>query len=88
MDSAAAAAGLSPGMPLAGAHALAPTLQTAPYDPCGDAEALGRLAAWCERYTPWTAPGGGEPGGAAGILLDVTGCTHLFGGERALAADL
>jgi len=88
VDGAAAAAGLSPGMPLAGAHALAPNLQTAPHDPRGDAEALGRLAAWCERYTPWTAPGGSEPGGGAGILLDVTGCAHLFGGERALAADL
>jgi protein ImuB len=88
VDGAAAAAGLTPGMPLAGAHALAPDLWTAPHDPRGDAAALGRLAAWCERYTPWTAPGGSEPGGAAGILLDVTGCAHLFGGERALAADL
>jgi protein ImuB len=88
VDGAAAAAGLAPGMPLAGAHALAPDLETAPFDPTGDAAALERLAAWCGRYSPWTAPGGGEPGGAAGVLLDVSGCAHLFGGEAALLEDL
>ncbi len=80
VDEAAAAAGLAPGMPLAGAHALAPDLETAAHEPESDAAALARLAAWCERYSPWTAPGGLEPGGAAGLLLDVTGCAHLWGG--------
>ena len=88
VDGAAALAGLAPGMPLAGAHALAPDLETAPHDPRGDAAALARLAAWCEGYSPWTAPGGLELGGAAGLVLDVSGCAHLFGGERALVADL
>src|SRR3546814_2914001 len=41
---------------------------------------------WCARYTPWAAPDTGAagdwdgPGG--GLLLDVSGCCHLFGGER------
>jgi protein ImuB len=88
VDETAALAGLAPGMPLAGAHALAPDLETAPHDPRGDAAALARLAVWCEGMSPWTAADGLELGGAAGLLLDVTGCAHLFGGERALVADL
>ena len=57
-----------------------PALETAPHDPAGDLRALARLAEWCGRYTPWTAVDGcgRDPGGAAGILLDVTGCAHLF----------
>ncbi len=88
VDDTAAMAGLAPGMPLAGAHALAPDLETAPHDPQGDAAALARLATWCEAYSPWTASGGLELGGAAGLLLDATGCAHLFGGEPALLGEL
>ncbi len=88
VDDTAVMAGLAPGMPLAGAHALAPDLETAPHDPQGDAAALARLATWCEGYSPWTASDGLELGGAAGLLLDATGCAHLFGGEPALLADL
>jgi protein ImuB len=87
VDDTAALAGLAPGMPLAGAHALAPDLETAPHDPQGDAAALARLATWCEGYSPWTASDGLELGGAAGLRLDATGCAHLFGGEPALLAD-
>jgi protein ImuB len=94
VNAAAAARGLHPGLPLAEARAILPGLVTVPHEPEVDARALAALAAWCARYTPWTAPGnleeetGGPWGGAAGILLDVTGCAHLFGGERALLADL
>jgi protein ImuB len=94
VNAAAAARGLHPGLPLAEARAILPGLITVPHEPAVDARALAALAAWCARYTPWTAPGdlAEEPsdpwGGAAGILLDVTGCAHLFGGERALLADL
>ena len=84
VDEAATLAGLEPGLPLAGTHALAPDLETAPHDPQGDAAALARLALWCEGYSPWTTSDGLELGGGAGLLLDVTGCAHLFGGERAL----
>ena len=90
MNAAAAARDLHPGLPLAEARAILPGLVTVPHEPEVDARALAALAAWCARYTPWTAPGdlNEESGGAAGILLDVTGCAHLFGGERALLADL
>ena len=45
--------------------------------------ALRRLAEWCGRYSPWTAPDGLD-----GIKIEVTGCAHLWGGEEALATDL
>lgn len=83
IDRPAAAAGLAPGMSLADARTLCPELETAPTDPAGDAAALRALARWAERYTPWAAPDGVD-----GLLLDLTGCAHLFGGEAALLADL
>ena len=94
VDGAAAAAGLVPGQPLADARAQLPGLETAEWQPAEEARALARLAEWCGRYTPWCAldqadgGAGGGPGGGAGLLLDVTGCAHLFGGEEALLADL
>jgi protein ImuB len=89
VNAAAEAGGLAPGLPLAEARALLPGLITVPHDPEADARAVAALAAWCARYTPWTAPDSTEEGtGGAGVLLDVSGCCHLFGGERALLEDL
>lgn len=94
MNAAAAGAGLTPGLPLAEARALLPGLTTAPHEAEADAQAIARLAAWCGRYSPWTAPcstaegSGRGPGGGAGVSLDVSGCCHLFGGESALLEDL
>ena len=82
-DAAAAAEGIAPGMTLADARALRPDLVVAAADFAGDAAALARLAQWCGRYSPWTAPCGPD-----GIWLDVTGCAHLHGGEARLAAEI
>jgi protein ImuB len=69
--------------------ALCPHLDVRPADFAADRAALKKLADWCGRYTPWTAPDahglGVEPDG---ILMDITGCDHLFGGETALIEDL
>ncbi len=93
LDEKAIAAGLSPGMPLADARAILPTLATAEWDRDADAAALRRLARWCGLFvTPWAAPcstaegQGAGPGGAGGLMLDVTGCAHLFS-EREGEAD-
>ena len=83
VNSAAAAAGLAPGMPLADALSFFPGLATAPAEPAEDAAALRRLAEWCSRYSPWTAPDGAD-----GVKIEITGSAHLWGGEAALAADL
>ena len=79
----AAAAGLAPDQTLAEARAICPDLLVLDADPEADRDALASLAAWAERYTPLAAP---DP--PDGILLDITGCDHLFGGETHLAADL
>jgi len=100
--------GLSVYMRLADARALVPDLVTADGEPEADRKLIEALAGWCDRYTPWVAvdPLGsalaeedatqvcsaGGFGGDAGLLLDVTGCGHLYGkeeaGERTLLADL
>jgi protein ImuB len=83
VNPAAAAAGLAPGMPLADALSFFPGLATLPAEPAEDAVALRRLAEWCSRYSPWTAPDGTD-----GVRIEITGSAHLWGGERELAADL
>jgi protein ImuB len=71
--------GLAPGLSLADARARLPQLAVAEADHPADKKILACLAARCERYTPLTALD--EP---HGLVLDVTGCAHLFGGEDGL----
>ncbi|WP_304814231.1 DNA polymerase Y family protein [Falsiroseomonas sp.] len=82
VDAAAAALGLAPGQALADAQAIAPGLLLRPADREGDARALRGLALWARRYTPLAAIDPPE-----GLILDITGCDHLFGGEAALLGD-
>ncbi|WP_436644040.1 Y-family DNA polymerase [Microbaculum sp. FT89] len=86
VDTAAADAGLEPGLTLADARARVPALDAVEADPDGDRRALEALAEWTGRYTPLVALD--APGGTSGLVLDITGCAHLFGGEQALLADL
>ena len=81
-DGAAQAAGLHAGMTVAHAQAMTPGLVVAEVDHDGDAAALQRLARWCLRYAPIAAA---DP--PDGVVIDITGCAHLFGGEAALLAD-
>lgn len=78
-DPLAARTGVTLGMPLAQARALWPDLETAAADTDGDATVLRHAAELCEMFTPLVAVRGIE-----GLLLDITGCAHLFGGEGAL----
>ena len=70
-------------MPLADALSFVPGLATAAAEPEAESWRLRRLAEWCGRYSPWTAPDGID-----GVKIEITGCAHLWGGEEALAADL
>jgi protein ImuB len=70
-------------MTLADARAAIPALAVAEADPTADAEDLSHLADWCGHWTPWTATDGSD-----GIVLDVTGCAHLFGGEVVLLEQM
>ncbi len=82
VDARAHAAGVRPGMTLAQAHALLPTLVALPSDPAGDEAFLGRLADWAVRFSPLV-----EARPPDVLVLDVTGCAHLFGGEEALLSQ-
>lgn len=79
LDPAASGLGLKPGMGLAHARAIVPTLAASEIDPQADAELLFHCAAAAERYTPLLALDGLD-----GLILDITGCAHLFNGEASL----
>ena len=79
----AAAAGLAPDQALTEARAICPELDVIDADPAADRAALAALASWAERYTPLAAA---DP--PDGIVLDIAGCAHLFGGESGLVGDL
>ena len=83
VDAAARRLGLSPGMSAAQAGAMVPGLHLVPAAPEADAAALERLGLWCQRYAPIVAL---DP--PDGLLIDLTGAAHLFGGEAPLLADL
>jgi len=84
VNPAARALGLGPGLALAEAQARVPDLVLAAADPAADAAALERLGLWAlRRYSPLVAM---DP--PDGLLIDVTGAAHLFGGEEALLCDL
>ena len=83
MDAAAAQSGLYPGMPVAQAQALVPDLTVMEARVEEDAAALRRLAGWCLRYAPLAAASPPD-----GVWIDVTGSTHLHGGETRLLRDL
>ncbi|PRD43424.1 imuB protein [Phyllobacterium phragmitis] len=83
VDRNAAAAGLHVGMALTDARALFQNLEVATAAPDEDARLLDRLADWCHRYSPLVAF---DP--PHGIVLDITGCDHLFGGLEAMLRDV
>lgn len=75
--------GLTPGMGLADARAELPDVGIFDVDRVSDAAWLERIADGCDRYTPMVALDGID-----GLILDISGCTHLFGGEEGLCNDL
>ena len=81
-NAAAQQAGVQPGTMLADARALCPALVVALADPAGDRAALEALALWAQRWGPWSALDLPD-----GLVIDVTGVAHLFGGEAGLIAD-
>ncbi|MFD2782040.1 Y-family DNA polymerase [Novosphingobium pokkalii] len=78
----AARHGLAPGMTLADARARCPDLVTLPHDPAGDAALLNTLAGAMHALTPSVTP---DP--PDGLLLDISGCAHLFGSEARMASQ-
>lgn len=83
MNLAALARGLFRGMPLADARAICPDLATRPADLAREVAALAALCRWASRYAPMVAADGVD-----GLMADISGVPHLFGGEEDLRDDL
>lgn len=83
LNAEASAAGLHRGMALADARAICPDLSTEAADLAREAATLEALRRWVGRYGPHAARDGAD-----GLIVDVSGVPHLFGGEAALLADL
>lgn len=79
VDRQATSLGLSIGQPLANARAMLPDLKIVAADDFADLKLLEHIADWCDRFTPFVAQGGPRH-----LLLDVTGASHLFGGEHVM----
>ncbi|QRR00591.1 Y-family DNA polymerase [Dyadobacter sandarakinus] len=75
--------GIMPGMVVADARALFPSVEVLDDVPGETARLLLALAEWCIRYTPIVAA---DP--PDGLILDITGCAHLWGGEHAYLMSL
>ena len=83
VDAGAAKLGLAAGLTLADAQARVPGLSAEMHDPDGNEQFLKRLAARMCAFTPMVALN--EPDG---LVLDMTGCMHLFANDAALVGQV
>ena len=84
-------AGIQIGMPLAEAEAVlaghvGSTAHIEAHDPAADLAGLRELARTCDNFSPLFGIEAAESPEC--LLLDVTGCEHLFGGEQELVDRL
>jgi len=75
--------GINTGMPVADARVLLPGLEVLDDSPGLDGKLLRMLALWCIRYTPMV--GIDRPDG---LVMDISGCAHLWGGEKAYLSQI
>jgi protein ImuB len=81
LNGAALAAGLRVGQPVRDAHAMCAGLLTRARNAPAEAAFLAALRRWAGKFSPWVAEEAPD-----GLVVDLTGCAHLFGGEEALLA--
>jgi protein ImuB len=79
----AEAKGVNIGMVLADARAIVPSLVYFDDQPERPIKLLKAIAEWCIRYTPAVAIDPPE-----GLFLDISGCAHLWGGEKEYMDDI
>ncbi len=83
MNAEAERQGLQRGMPYSDARAFCPNLASAPASPGADVGFLHILQRWALRYCPYVGLEGRD-----GLVLDITGASHLFSGEEGMFADM
>ncbi|MEJ0082210.1 MAG: DNA polymerase Y family protein [Puia sp.] len=79
----ALAKGIESGMVVADARAIFPSLEVLDDDPALSEKLLKAIAEWCIRYTNIVAIDSPN-----GIIMDVTGSAHLWGGEKKYISDI
>ncbi|HVG15574.1 MAG TPA: hypothetical protein VM935_11455, partial [Chitinophagaceae bacterium] len=77
-NSLARAQGIYKNMVLADAKALYPALHVIDDKATLSKQLLDRIAEWCIRFTPIAAANYPD-----GVILDASGCAHLWGAEEA-----
>jgi protein ImuB len=82
-NTAAQAKGIDVGMVVADCRAILPGLPAFEVQPGQAEKLLHAFAEWCLRYTPVAAVDLPD-----GLVLDVSGCAHLWGGERPYLKDM
>ncbi|MBX2905773.1 MAG: DNA polymerase Y family protein [Taibaiella sp.] len=75
--------GIDVDMVVADCRAVLPSLQVLDDKPGLAEKLLNNLAEWCLRYTPVVATHMPDS-----LLLDISGCAHLWGGEKAYLRDI
>ncbi|RZL16062.1 MAG: DNA polymerase Y family protein, partial [Pedobacter sp.] len=75
--------GIYPGMAVADARAMVPDLKVLDDKPGLSNRLLKRIAEWCIRYSPEVAVDLPD-----GIIMDATGCAHLWGGEKSFLKEI
>ena len=83
LSEAASQAGLHHGQPLRDAMAMCPELITRLQNPQAESAFLDVLQRWAGKFSPWVSAMPPD-----GLVIDVTGCTHLFGGEENLLVQM
>lgn len=73
--------GLRVGQPVRDAHAMCEGLMTRTRSVQGEAGFLALVQRWAGKFSPWVATEADD-----GLVVDLTGCAHLFGGEEPLIA--
>jgi len=82
VSAVAKAKGIEAGM-VVDARVIFPSLQICDDTPDLSNKILKQLCVWCIRYTPVTSIDSPN-----GLILDVSGCTHLWGGEESYLKDI
>ena len=78
VNALAEAQGINTGMAVADARAIIPSLKVLDDRPDLSGKLLKDIAEWFIRYTPIVSIDADD-----GLILDATGCAHLWGGEEA-----
>ena len=79
LNGMAQAAGVFVGQPARDAHAVCPHLLTRQRSADAETRFLAALQRWAGKFSPWVSPEDAD-----GLVVDLTGCAHLFGGEEQL----